>query len=103
MRPETRVKRWRDIAEIVQTRAAGDLAVALAALPLAKARALLKAFPTIGDPGADRIMLFAGLAPRPSLESMACGPWRGWASSVKGGTTLPPTAPPSTPWSATAR
>ena len=69
MRPETRVQRWRDIAGIVLSRAGGDLGATLAALPLAKARALLKAFPTIGDPGADRILLFAGLAPRPSLES----------------------------------
>jgi endonuclease-3 len=69
MRPETRVQRWRDIADIVLTRAGGDLAATLAALSLAKARALLKAFPAIGDPGADRILLFAGLAPRPSLES----------------------------------
>ncbi len=69
MGPETRVERWRRIADIVRTRAGGDLAATLAALPLSKARALLKAFPTIGDPGADRILLFAGLAPRPSLES----------------------------------
>ena len=69
MRPETRVQRWRDIAEIVLTRADGDLDGALRALPLAKARALLKAFPAIGDPGADKILLFAGVAPRPSLES----------------------------------
>ena len=69
MRPETRIQRWRDIAEIVLSRAGGDLAGTLAALPLAKARALLKAFPTIGDPGADRILLFAGIAPRPCLES----------------------------------
>ena len=69
MRPETRVQRWRDIAQIVLDRAGGDLRATLAAMPLPKARALLKAFPTIGDPGADRIMLFAGLAPRPSLES----------------------------------
>ena len=69
MRPEARVQRWRDIAALVQTRAGGDLAGALAGLTPAKARALLKAFPTIGDPGADRILLFAGLAARPSLES----------------------------------
>ena len=69
MRPETRVQRWRDIGQIVLNRAGGDLAGTLAAMALPKARALLKAFPTIGDPGADRILLFAGLASRPSLES----------------------------------
>ena len=69
MRPETRVQRWRDIATIVISRAGGDLAGALKALPPAKARALLKAFPTIGDPGADKILLFAGIAARPALDS----------------------------------
>ena len=69
MRPDTRVQRWRDIAQIVLTRAGGDLEGALRALPLAKARALLKAFPGIGDPGADKILLFTGVATRPSLES----------------------------------
>ena len=34
----------------------------LRALPLAKARALLKLYPTIADPGADKILLFAGIA-----------------------------------------
>src|SRR5262249_14126094 len=28
-----------------------------------------KTFPSIGDPGADRILLFAGIAARPSIES----------------------------------
>ena len=69
MRPETRVQRWRTIARIVLTQADGDLAATLAALPLAKARALLKAFPTIADPGADKVLLFAGIAPRPALDS----------------------------------
>ena len=69
MRPETRVQRWRTIARIVLERCGGDLGAALRALPPAKARALLKAFPVIGDPGADKVLLFAGVAARPSLES----------------------------------
>lgn len=69
MRPEVRVGRWRTIARIVLTRCGGDLAGALRALPLAKARALLKTFPTIGDPGADKILLFSGIAVQPSLDS----------------------------------
>jgi endonuclease-3 len=69
MRPETRVQRWRDIARITLDRADGDLDGTLRALPLAKARALLKSFPTIGDPGVDKILLFADIAPRPCLES----------------------------------
>ncbi|HEY2662520.1 MAG TPA: hypothetical protein VGI79_22575 [Caulobacteraceae bacterium] len=69
MRPETRVERWRAIAEIVLNRADGNLDRALRSLPLAKARTLLKAFPVIGDPGAGKILLFADVAPLPSLES----------------------------------
>lgn len=38
-------------------------------LPLAKARAALKRFPGIGDPGADRLLLFAGKVPLLALES----------------------------------
>lgn len=69
MRPETRVERWREITRIVSTQCDGDLDQMLRALPLAKARALLKTFPVIADPGADKILLFSGIAVRPSLES----------------------------------
>jgi endonuclease-3 len=69
MRPETRVQRWRTIARIVLERCGGDLDGALRTLPLGKARALLKAFPVIGDPGANKILLFSDVAPRPSLDS----------------------------------
>ncbi len=69
MRPEARVQRWREIARIVTERAGGDLGATLRAMPPAKARAMLEAFPTIGAPGADRILLFAGVAARPCLES----------------------------------
>jgi endonuclease III len=34
----------------------------LSRIPLAQARSLLKKFPGISDPGADRILLFAGIA-----------------------------------------
>ncbi|MFX8879625.1 hypothetical protein ABTM72_20090, partial [Acinetobacter baumannii] len=68
MRPDVRVERWRSIARIT-LEAGGDLRAALAALPLVKARALLKRFPTIADPGADKVLLFSGVAPRPCLES----------------------------------
>lgn len=68
MRPDVRVDRWRTIARIVLDHG-GDLAAALAALPPAKARGLLKTFPMIGGPGADKVMLFAGLSLEPSLES----------------------------------
>jgi endonuclease-3 len=69
MRPEVRVERWREMGRLVLENAGGDLAQALAALPLVKARALLKKFPVIGDPGADKILLFSGVDARPSLDS----------------------------------
>jgi endonuclease-3 len=69
MRPEVRVERWREIARLVLDRAGGDLAAALARLPTPKAKTLLKAFPMIGGPGADKVLLFSGLALTPSLES----------------------------------
>ena len=69
MRPETRVGRWREIARLVIENAGGDLAKTLAALPATKARALLKSFPVIGDPGADKVLLFSGVDARPSVDS----------------------------------
>ena len=69
MRPETRVERWRCIAEIVLDACGGDLLAALRELPASKARTLLKRFPSIGDPGADRILLFCRIDARPSLDS----------------------------------
>ena len=69
MRPETRVERWRTIARIALTQADGNLDGTLRALPLPKARALLKTFPGIAEAGADKILLFAGIAARPALES----------------------------------
>jgi endonuclease-3 len=69
MRPELRVQRWRAIARIIAERCGGDLAGTLRALPVAKARALLKLFPVIGDPGADKVLLLSGITPRPALES----------------------------------
>ena len=69
MNPDTRVERWRAIAKIVIDEAEGDLRAALKAWATAKARTLLKKFPAIGDPGADKVLLFAGLDVRPALES----------------------------------
>ncbi len=69
MRPDTRVERWREIARIVLSLCYSDLNRTLRPLPLAKARTLLKIFPVTADPGADKILLFSGIAVRPSLES----------------------------------
>jgi endonuclease III len=68
MHPDVRVQRWRAIAALTME-AGGNLDAGLRALPLAKARALLKRFPTIGEPAADKVLLFAGIAALPALES----------------------------------
>jgi endonuclease-3 len=69
MNPTRRVERWRNIARIVLESCGGDLLETLRALPPAKARALLKKFPSVGDPGADRILLFSNIEAQPSVES----------------------------------
>jgi endonuclease III len=69
MRPEARVEKWRQIAALTLSRVDGDLDQALGRLPLAKAIALLKAYPSIGEPGADEILLLSGLDNRPSVDS----------------------------------
>ena len=68
MRPEERVERLRTIGRL-NLDAGGDLTAALRTAGPAKARALLKRFPTIADPGADKILLFSGLQVQPALES----------------------------------
>lgn len=68
MNAATRVERWRAIGEVA-TAAGDDLRAALRALPLRKARALIKKFPAIGDPGADKVLLLSGIDSRPALES----------------------------------
>lgn len=69
MHPQKRAGRLREIGALAISACDGDVPGALRALPLAKARTLLKKFPSVGDPGADRILLFAGIAARPSVES----------------------------------
>jgi len=68
MRPETRVFRWREIARITLTQFEGDLDRILQE-PYAKAKKALKQFPTIGDPGAEKILLFCGMHAGLPLES----------------------------------
>ena len=63
MVPDIRAQRLKQIVERIQREFAGDLKGGLMAMPAARARAALKKFPNIADPGADRILLFAGLAP----------------------------------------
>lgn len=68
MVPELRALRLKELAMRVMDGFGGDLRSALAGT-LAAARKTLKKFPGIGDPGADRILLFAGLAPIAAVPS----------------------------------
>ena len=68
MRPETRVFRWREIARITQDQFKGDLG-AILKLPYKEAKKALKQFPNIGDPAAEKILLFSGVTGELPLES----------------------------------
>ena len=57
MVPELRAERLREVAMRVQDEFAGDLRAGLVG-PIPQARKKLKSFPSIADPGADRILLF---------------------------------------------
>lgn len=62
MVPKLRAARLKEIAQRVQDEFAGDLRSALSRLSAPQARRTLKSFPGIGNPGADRILLFGQLA-----------------------------------------
>ena len=68
MRPEVRVFRWREIARITLNQFAGDLDSILRK-PYTEAKRALKQFPRIGDPGAEKILLFCGVASGLPMES----------------------------------
>ena len=59
--PELRAARLKKIAARVNGQFGGDLGSVLRK-PLPEAKKALKTFPTIGDPGAEKILLFAGKA-----------------------------------------
>ncbi|HEY2460808.1 MAG TPA: hypothetical protein VGI16_08370 [Candidatus Acidoferrum sp.] len=68
MVPELRALRLKQIAARINDEFGGDLRAALAG-PIANVRKTLKTFPNIADPGADRILLFAGIAPLAAVPS----------------------------------
>jgi endonuclease III len=59
MRPEMRVFRWLEIARITIDQFDGDLSSILSR-PYAEAKRALKQFPNIGEPGAEKILLYCG-------------------------------------------
>jgi endonuclease III len=68
MVPELRALRLKEIAMRVKDQFDGDLITTLRGAP-DNARKILKKFPNIADPGADRILLFAHLAPIAAVPS----------------------------------
>src|SRR5207245_1260706 len=68
MRAEERVSRLREIALIAIDEFDGDLKPVLN-LPLAKAKQALRKFPGIGEPGAEKILMFTRAHPVLSLDS----------------------------------
>jgi endonuclease III len=64
-----RSARLRESAQIVLETCDGDLRAALEGTPLREQRKLLRRFPMIGEPGADKILLFSGLAAQAAFES----------------------------------
>ena len=70
--PELRAQRLQELAFRVENEFGGDLRAAVAG-PVPKARKLLKSFHGIADPGADRILLFAGISPIATVPSNCAG------------------------------
>jgi endonuclease-3 len=68
MVPAIRARRLKEVVHRVTEDCGGDLASALAC-PVSIARKLLKRFPNIAEPGADRILLFAGISPVAAVPS----------------------------------
>jgi endonuclease III len=68
MRPEVRVERLRSIARITLDQFQGDLRKVLK-LPLKQAKKALQLYPTIGEPGAEKILLFTKSYPVLGLDS----------------------------------
>jgi endonuclease-3 len=68
MMPEQRAMRLKELSGRVVNEFGGDLRRAILG-PLAQVRKMLKKFPSIADPGADRIVLFAGVAPVAAVPS----------------------------------
>jgi endonuclease-3 len=66
--PELRARRLQEAARLVRDKFNGDLPAVLN-LDFAQARRALQQFPAIGEPGAEKILLFTGAHPCLALES----------------------------------
>ena len=68
MLPELRAEKMKEVAARIKDEFDGDLRSALTG-PITRVRKILKSFPSIADPGADRILLFAGIQPVAAVPS----------------------------------
>src|SRR6266480_1996978 len=68
MQPQKRAARLREIALIAMNEFGGDLSEALQ-LPLPKAKKALQKFPSIGEPSAEKVLLFTRSYPVLGLDS----------------------------------
>jgi len=68
---DLRAERIKSIAAEVIEKWGGDLSRALRETPIAAAMKALKKLPGIGEPGAERILLFGDIAPVPAVPSNA--------------------------------
>ena len=66
--PELRARRLQEAARLVRDEHAGDLGRVLS-MDIVKARRALRKFPVIGEPGAEKVLLFTGTFPSLALES----------------------------------
>jgi endonuclease-3 len=66
--PELRAQRLREIAARVETEFGGNLDAVLKR-PVAQAKKALRKFPTLGEAGAEKILLFTGTAPVAAVPS----------------------------------
>lgn len=72
MLPELRAERMKEVAARIKDEFGGDLRAALTG-PITKVRKILKSFPSIADPGTDRILLFAGIQSVAAVPSNCTG------------------------------
>lgn len=72
MFPELRAERMKEVCARIKDEFDGDLRAALNG-PVSRVRKILKSFPGIADPGADRILLFARIQPVAAVPSNCTG------------------------------
>ena len=73
MLPELRAERMKEVTARIKHEFDGDLRASFVGSSMTKVREVLKTFPSIADPGADRILLFARIQPVAAVPSNCTG------------------------------